>query len=675
MKTRMTLLTLMMLLIVAVSRGQVWEEWAVEFSNPYHGAGEACAIALDTQGNPVLTGFTSLSQGQTNFGSTTIKCDPLGEMLWISTFDTANTHALVLDDQGNVYLAGARFREVGSGSWNADFLTIKCDADGRRLWSARYDSLSEVAEHIALDNAGDVIVAGTMVLATEPYDFQHALVAKYSPQGVRLWTATFGGSAPGSPEMVIEDMAVDNLGNIYLTGSGQMPDSSSGYITVKFDPQGTLQWAVVLDEGGQAQALDMDAEGNVYVTGWAPGGPWWNQRIATVKYDSLGNQVWAVFFAYFGIEEGRNLALDAQGNVLVSGSCNDYLTDDMDFLALKYNAAGELQWFARYDGPEPEWENWAYTMTLDDSSCVYQTGHSSYGSSRCWQTVKYDPAGNLVWEQRHDGPGLDYPRDLVVDANWNIYILGERYGSGASFSVLKINQVIPNVTVALVPSVQPILIPAFGGRFDYNIAIANVGSSQIAADVWCMATLPNGRDWGPLLGPVALVLPVGSNINRDRSQTVPGVAPAGNYVYHAYIGDYPGTIWDEDSFPFTKSATGDGNWYDEWSNTGESFDAWLVAGGKALPERCSLSQNYPNPFNPRTAISYQLSADSHVKLEVFDTAGRLVSTLVNGWRESGSHQVTWDASGLASGIYLYRMEVSGSGTTPTTVTGKMVLMK
>jgi hypothetical protein len=78
----------------------------------------------------------------------------------------------------------------------------------------------------------------------------------------------------------------------------------------------------------------------------------------------------------------------------------------------------------------------------------------------------------------------------------------------------------------------------------------------------------------------------------------------------------------------------------------------------------------PNPFNPITAISYQLSADRHVKLEVFDTAGRLVATLVNGWRGAGSHQVTWDASGLPSGLYFCRMQAGDwQGT------GKMVLMK
>ncbi|MBU1881949.1 T9SS type A sorting domain-containing protein [bacterium] len=66
---------------------------------------------------------------------------------------------------------------------------------------------------------------------------------------------------------------------------------------------------------------------------------------------------------------------------------------------------------------------------------------------------------------------------------------------------------------------------------------------------------------------------------------------------------------------------------------------------------------------------------SHVNLSVYDVAGRKVAELIHGYRDAGLHEVTFDASQLASGVYLYRLQTSGSGTTPTTVTGKMVLMK
>jgi hypothetical protein len=79
---------------------------------------------------------------------------------------------------------------------------------------------------------------------------------------------------------------------------------------------------------------------------------------------------------------------------------------------------------------------------------------------------------------------------------------------------------------------------------------------------------------------------------------------------------------------------------------------------------------FPNPFNPTTTLSYELQASSHVSLKVYDTTGRLVQTLADGWREAGEHQVTFDGSNLPSGIYLFSL-VAGDNS----ATGKMVLLK
>jgi len=99
----------------------------------------------------------------------------------------------------------------------------------------------------------------------------------------------------------------------------------------------------------------------------------------------------------------------------------------------------------------------------------------------------------------------------------------------------------------------------------------------------------------------------------------------------------------------------------------------LVEG--SLPKEFTLHSNYPNPFNPSTVISYDLSRETAVKLNVYDMKGRRINALVNQVQSAGRHHVRWNAkdargNGISAGVYLYRLEAGGK-----VFTEKMIFMK
>jgi hypothetical protein len=96
----------------------------------------------------------------------------------------------------------------------------------------------------------------------------------------------------------------------------------------------------------------------------------------------------------------------------------------------------------------------------------------------------------------------------------------------------------------------------------------------------------------------------------------------------------------------------------------------IIAAPTSHPYRFTLQKPHPNPFNASTVLRYQLPVAGHVILRVYNTVGILVETLVNAYRAPGSHDVAFDGTNLASGIYLYRLEAGGN-----TATGKVVLLR
>jgi hypothetical protein len=272
-------------------------------------------------------------------------------------------------------------------------------------------------------------------------------------------------------------------------------------------------------------------------------------------------------------------------------------------------------------------------------------------------------SGNWVSQILQSGDR--YNPSLAVDAAGNGSLAFERYTTQNDIYYYGyVTPVSPpqHVEITLTPINPPVLIGPSGGTFSYNISIANVTPTPQNFQIWVKLRLPHGGLYGPVTGPVSISnMPSGTTFSRMRNQLVPANAPSGNYACIGYAGSYPGIVADSSWFPFTKNtvraeATSEENW-----------ESSFVGHKAETQNRLTIS---PNPFNPTTVVSFKLPVGSHVRLNVFDTAGRLVSMLVDGWREAGDYEVKFDGSKLPGGVYLYWLEAGGE-----ILSGKMVLVK
>jgi len=213
-------------------------------------------------------------------------------------------------------------------------------------------------------------------------------------------------------------------------------------------------------------------------------------------------------------------------------------------------------------------------------------------------------------------------------------------------------------------------VPSGGGNLYYDLYLQNQGTSQINFDGWLDIEYEGGTPTTVVFRSFTNYQP-GWEINRPNTYfPVPGNYAAGNYEFIGRAGSYPSDIWVQDSFPFSKSGNDSNPGFQPFVPDGVPNPFLDDVQDEPVATVYSLDQNYPNPFNPTTNLSFTLTDAGRVSLKVYDVSGRLVATLVDGFRTAGRHNVTFDASGLPSGVYIYRMNAG-----QFSASGKMILMK
>ena len=217
----------------------------------------------------------------------------------------------------------------------------------------------------------------------------------------------------------------------------------------------------------------------------------------------------------------------------------------------------------------------------------------------------------------------------------------------------------PDVEITLTPTVTlPIVIPANGGSFTFDLDLVNNGTNPAFFDGWMEILLPNQTLYPIFLRNGISLGPSGS-LFRAMNQNVPGGAPSGDYIYYGRVGIHPDVVYNEDTIDFSKSVTANSAQpnVSDWNI--EGWDDESTGAADMTPTAYFMDQNYPNPFNPETSISFGLPSNSRVTLKIYNVLGETVATLLDGTLPGGYYQYKWNANGLSSGLYFYRLEAEG----------------
>lgn len=504
----------------------------------------------------------------------------------------------------------------------------------------------EYGNAIATDASGNVYVTGQIEFLTafEGGPSLYAVgghdiyVAKYNSSGALEW-AKRAGHRTGD---VGQAIGVDLAGNVYIAGEfedtatfegttivgadtvGALEDHNEIFIA-KYDASGNLVW--VKPAGGpyhdKAQGMAVDAGGNIYLTGYFTGhGNFGGPKVSghggpdvfLTKFDTNGNEVWVKIMGGTGADEGKGIAIDAAGNVYLTGGYEGVVTNlgnsmltsqgKADLFIAKFDSNGNNIWVFSAGGAEADKGR---GITVDATGNVYTTGEiwgsTSFGPNAItplgWTDVfisKHDASGNLIWVKIEGGNSRDAGRAIAVSGA-NLYVTGD-YASTSTFGTIQMT--------------------AKGTSTDMFLAKYDLSGVASAVQV--------GGGWGDDAGKGVVV---------DASEMV--------LTTGYYSGD---ADW---SWTINKAGSGKTDMFVARYTT--------VTTGIDLFEKTKQITLSPNPSNGLIRVNNNSTGDLK-SIEIFDGIGQVIySKTVNG-----ANNEDIDLSSFTNGIYLFKI-LSSDGIT------------
>ncbi len=547
------------------------------------------------------------------------KFDPQGNPVWVKQGGgtlTDRGYGVVTDLSGNVFVTGHYFGTATFGTYtisssgNLDAMTMKYDSSGTIQWLKEGKSISQVSTRgIARDPQGNIIITGyygSSTVDSVRFDSvkittngqRDIFIVKYDGSGAVQWGRT-AGSIKSSEQG--NDVATDAAGNIYATGVY--------YDTASFS--GTTLYGAL----GEAFAA---------------------------KYTAAGQLVWAKGMGGAKSDDASGIAVDASGNVYVAGRFDSAATfgaqniigkGKLDAFLAKFDNNGNFQW-VRAIGDTGN--DYLYDVEVDQAGNILAVGSYQYlcnfngtvvtsnGLDDAF-AVKFDASGNMIWYKTAGGNDADKLVSMKLDGGNNIIATGSYkgwYKAGVdSFMTMGVEDI---VFTKLGNNPVPVELTSFHAlQYDGEVRLE-----------WTTATELN-------------------NSGFDIEKSADGV----NFEKIGFVAGH-GSTTQKSVYSFSDKQVRGGTTYyrlRQIDYSGVNFFSHIVEVVIENNFSYALYDNYPNPFNPATRISFSLAEKSAVTLNLYNSLGEFVTTIISGQKDAGVYSIDFNATGLSSGIYFYEL--------------------
>lgn len=405
----------------------------------------------------------------------------------------ADIEDMAVDTAGNVYMvgyfgsatltfAGVTLSKIGS----TDIFVVKLNSSGSLLWAKNYGGSGAVANGraIAIDDSGNVYLSGdfygaslTTPALTPNGMFEDTFVMKLNSSGSLIWAKNFGGIEFSGPTYC-RDVAVDNLGNVYLIGDFGSDSLTTPALTkigtrdvfvIKLDSEGNMVWAK--NYGGDGAnvggfSIAVDVLGDVYIAGNFISASLTTPILTKIsnsydafiiKLNSFGDTIWAKNYGSSGANTlARSIKVDLLGKVYLGGRFNgaNLTTPALtkigveDAFVFMLDADGNTIWAKNFGGIGVSAQS--FSIDVDGLGNVYVAGIFQSASLTTPELTKIgyrdafafklDSEGSTNWARNYGGSGVTIDGESIsVDGSGNVYLGGDFYGANLTTPALTLN--------------------------------------------------------------------------------------------------------------------------------------------------------------------------------------------------------------------------------------------